>query len=177
MTDKRTWTTVQSTQPSSIQRVTGTLGFETELNQISEHLFVYLREVINEFCSEATLIVTMQQAHTDETLMRGVNEQGFIAPDFGKEFHGIYLKRVTFIMIPTPPITKGKKQFLIPYVHRLIKHYFALNPSPYSNWEFNGFYANKPTFPTIRHHAAKAINFPQIVTEVHGASKTHIQQG
>jgi hypothetical protein len=165
--DKPTWISVQSTNPLLIKCVEGLNDFEHELNRVTKELFDYLSELHGSHCAEATLKITMQQSTTDERLRRGMNEEGYIEPDFGKDFHLMYFKKAEFIFTPKERKTKAKKEFLIPYFHGLMVRYFVNHPTSYSNWEFNQNHFNKQKFPEMRSYAAKVINFPDIRSNIH----------
>jgi hypothetical protein len=167
LNDKPTWMSVQSTNPLFIKRVEGEEVYLQELNRVTKELFNYLSEFHEEYCTDVTLTITMQESRTDQRLIRGMNEEGYIEPDFGKEFLGVYFKKVELIFTPKERITKAKIEFLIPYFHGLMVRYFAARPTAYSNWEFNQKFFDKQTYPKMRSYAAKVVNFPQIVSNIH----------
>jgi hypothetical protein len=161
--NNQTWISIQSTNTSFIKQADETDNSIRVLNRVTKALFDYLSEFLWEYCKEATLTLTMQEAESDPRLLRSMNDDGSIAYDYGKDYEGRYFKHIEFAFIPLDGIKKDKQEFLIPYFHKLITRYFATHPTAYSNWEFNKEYDTKDRWPKWDTYAPRIVNFPEVI--------------
>lgn len=106
--------------------------------------------------------LTLKQSHTDARLARGINEDGIIAPDFGKPFTGLFFDTITVKVKPIGEETKDKVKFLTRYLEGLIIHYFIILRSDYSNWELS--HRNRKAAPHSN-MAARHMNYPKIIIQ------------
>jgi hypothetical protein len=77
-------------------------------NRVSKAFLDYLSEFLGEYCREATLTLTMQEAESDPRLLRSMNEDGSIAYGYGKDYEGRYFKHIEFAFIPLDDMKNDK---------------------------------------------------------------------
>jgi len=136
---------------------------QTIVQKTAEAMIFFLNEYTLEMIPYLEVELTLKQGHHDERLARGMNEEGLIPPDFGKEFVGYYFKDLIVQVKVDQAMDEETKTFITRYVEGLMITYFLQNPSEYSNWEFH--HRHRSTAIQSSHHpssAALKINFPQI---------------
>lgn len=66
-----------------------------------------------------------------------MNEMGIIAPDFGKDFQGVFFDHLEIHLTTSGELTQSKQEFLEKYTNGLIRNHFIGHPTAYSNWELS----------------------------------------
>jgi hypothetical protein len=133
------------------------------VQKTAEVMILFLNYFLLEMIPNLEVELTLKQGHHDERLARGMNEEGLIRPDFGKEFVGYYYKDLIVQVKVDQAMDEETKTFITRYVEGLMMTYLLQNPSKYSNWEFH--HRHRSTVTQSSHHpssAALKINFPQI---------------
>jgi hypothetical protein len=125
---------------------------------------LHLHELLSLFETTACLTLALSASDRNARLARGINESGFIAPDFGKAYVGLYFETLVISLDVTGKQLKQKWEFLEPYVRSRMVQYWIQERTPYSNWEFSWHHAKAPK-PANGILTARQINFPLLKIE------------
>jgi hypothetical protein len=141
--------------------------YQAVVQETAQAIILFLKEFILDMILDVEVELTLRQGHHDDRLARGINEDGFIRPDFGKEFVGYYFKDLVVHLKIGQETDEETKTFITHYVEGLTMTYFLENPSDFSNWEFNYRNHQKCAQPSIYRSAdAFKVNFPSLDIDI-----------
>lgn len=138
------------------------IKFENTYHQAAQEkaieLFTLLKENLITGVASIEVFLSIRKSPFSERLQRGMNEMGIIAPDFGKDFQGVFFDHLEIHLKTTGTLTQSKQEFLEKYTKGLIRNHFIEHPTTYSNWELSH---HNPKAST-RNHASSSVNFPPL---------------